>query len=248
MVTTKPFYRPKPRYIYNDSLAKLSGQPIAISSMQTLEAAPAPMAQPSRCQNCGHSHPQLHNASTANCFFITIRRSGRDRLPLSTPHSIPVTSTQLLIGGARSRAQQLRDYIWDEFENLKAEVDMDRDTLNLHRSPKSKGHLKEKAPLPWLSWSSPNGQSGQTRNKANFYAIWDRVMAEASARERAAAAELWVSSVLLPARPEALIWSDETESDPFVDHVRDSEDKVVDRKLLPVGVSRWDRQPALVVS
>lgn len=247
MVSSRPFYRPRPRYNISECASKSPTQSLIFSSsVHTFYTTAPDMSQSLRCRNCGHDHPELNNALSANCFFITIRRSGRDRLSLSTPHSIPVSTEQNY--DSRVRSQQLRDYIWDEFENLKAEVDLDRDTINLQRSPKSKGHLKEKAPIPWLSWTSPNGQSGQTRNKANFFALWDRVMAEARS-PRNAGTQVWVSSVLLPARSEAVIWSDELDLDRYADHVHEAGDTLAEKMMLPaVGMSKWDRRPVVVIS
>lgn len=252
MVTSNPFYRSKPRYKISDRPSTLTTQSLVFSSsVHTFYTAAPQMAQSAQCQSCGYDHPQLHNASAANCFFITIRRSGRDRLPLSTPHSIPVSPNQPSATNpgydSRPQSRQLRDYIWNEFENLKAEVDLDRDTISLHRSPKSKGQLKEKAPLPWLSWTSPNGQTGQTRNKANFFALWDRIMAEAGSK-RDAGNQVWVSSVLLPARPEAVIWSDDLDLDRYADHLHEAEDDIAEKMMLPVGISKWDRRPVVVIS
>lgn len=166
-----------------------------------------------------------------------------------SPHQ-PLTNN---VGhNSRPHSQQLRDYIWNEFENLKAEVDLDRDTINLQRSPRSKGQLKVKAPIPWLSWTSPNGQSGQTRNKANFFALWDRVMADATS-QRDPRSQVWVSSVLLPARPEAIIWPNELDLDLddryAVDHTHEAEDTFAEKVILPeVGMSKWDRRPVVVIS
>ncbi|ETN44740.1 uncharacterized protein HMPREF1541_10410 [Cyphellophora europaea CBS 101466] len=173
---------------------------------------------------------------------------------MSQPHSVSV-STDHGSSGNQSQHRHLRDYIWEEFENLKAEVDLDRDAISLQRSPKSKGQLKEKAPLPWLSWSAPSGQSGQTRNKANFIAIWDRVMAEASlayVHGAAGDATVWVNSVLLPPEPDAaVVWSDDFAPEPhdrYADHLHEAGANLAEKMIVPVGMSRWDRRPVVVIS
>ena len=178
---------------------------VRVNSRKTAQAIPD---QHAVCSNCGHTHQRLHNSSPANCFFITIRRSGRERLPLSASQTItiPMTETPLTQSRANSKpappvyhpAQHhlLRDFIWNEFESLKAEVDLDRDHIALQRDHKTKGQLRDKAPIPWLSWSSPAGQTGQTRNKANFYAIWDKVMSRSNREVKKG--DVLVSSVLLP--------------------------------------------------
>lgn len=209
-MVSKPFTKtPRSRQYSNtfDMYAKDMTAPVSfnpsfiqvhqVSSPLGAPTQPSAAQQQATCTNCGHEHPRLYNSSSANCFFITIRRSGRDRLPLSTPHSVTVPIQSPRTATSQQDHHQLRNFIWTEFESLKAEVDLDRDTISQHRGPRSpsKGQLKEKAPLPWLSWSSPTGQSGQTRNKANFFAIWDKII---MGRPATLDGEVLVSSVLLP--------------------------------------------------
>ncbi|KPI42200.1 uncharacterized protein AB675_5516 [Cyphellophora attinorum] len=91
----------------------------------------------------------------------------------------------------------IRDSIWNGFESLKVENDDDRQHLS--QSPdfkRRKGQLMEKLPIPWLAWASPTGQSGQTRHKGNFFALWDRIVAEYSRTSQCDT--MFVSSILLP--------------------------------------------------
>lgn len=191
MLTDDPFNSSKTRQIISDYSSKTTAPPDFRPSFVHIASPGTKASFP--CNNCGHAHPRLHDASPANCFFITIRRSGRDRIPLSTPHSVGVRPTT----NTASFDHQLRDYIWDEFDSLKAEVDLDRDQIALQRSPHAKGQLKEKAPLPWLAWVAPDGRSGQTRNRANFFAIWDKIMSASVRRNRQSESLVLVSSVLI---------------------------------------------------
>jgi hypothetical protein len=158
------------------------------------------------CINCEQIHIRSQDESPENCFLITIRRSRRDRLRLSATQNIAVYMRQFN-SSSNERTTHLhqtpldhyaiRDSIWTEFESLKAENDDDRQ--NLSRSPdfkRRKGQLMEKLPIPWLAWSSPTGQHGQTRHKGNFFALWDRIVAEYSRTSEHDT--MFVSSLLLP--------------------------------------------------
>jgi hypothetical protein len=237
MVSDMPLHRPWSGHIQDHVTLKTLNSIIA-STIPTYRRAGFDMAQNDHCRNCGHVHTQQDQSSSAHCFFITIRRSGRDRLPLPSPYSVAVP-TSTTSQPESPYAIRTRDYIWSEFSDLKAEVDMDRDSLALQRSPKSKGQLKEKAPIPWLSWSSPTGEGGQTRNKANFFAIWDRVMEEAATMNR----QLWVSSVLLPSSASQegpVIWNEEMELDHYTAGLPQMQDKIAEKVILPIGSGRWD--------
>lgn len=156
--------------------------------------------QPIVCKNCLQTHTDSQRPRPTNCFYITIRRSGRKRLSLQPSQTVSVSIRAPAVPHSRSNGPgtacidhiAVRDYIWKEFEDLKAEVDDDRDEIHMQSEGRSKGRLKEKAPIPWLSWCVPNGQSGQTRSKENFFKLWDRVAASCS-RDH-----MIVSSVLLP--------------------------------------------------
>jgi hypothetical protein len=80
--------------------------------------------------------------------------------------------------------------------------------LGARRLAKEKGQLRVKAPIPWLAWTSPDGRHGQTRNRANFCALWDRVVGDAVAGQGEGKGRVWVSSVLLPALPQGVVFED----------------------------------------
>jgi hypothetical protein len=225
---------------------------ISTSTSTTMARHNDILVRSNACRNCGHRHTQLANPHSANCFFITIRRSGRDPLALAAPHSVSIPSPTRSTSGKQPSHHRLRDFIWEEFSNLKAEVDMDRDAMIVgsRQSPnaKSKGQLRVKAPIPWLSWTAPDGQHGQTRNKANFFALWDRVVREAAGGPAALDDRVWVSSVLLPARPQGLVFED---MDDACNH--GYEDLLVGGEKTASGglacsSGRWDAGPIVVIS
>lgn len=133
-----------------------------------------------QCRNCG----QVHN-TLRDCCFITIRRSGRAKLCLFDQVQ------SIIVPKSAEERRRLRDFIWEEFESIKVENDMDREVLTERHSPK--GSLREKAPIPWLCWTAVDGRSGQTRNKANFDLFWRTTIESAANR-----GPLVLTSVFLP--------------------------------------------------
>jgi hypothetical protein len=139
-------------------------------------------AAPRTCRNCHRVH-QIADHEPTDCFYITIRRSGRSRLQYSErTHSI-------LIPQSTSGQRKLKSLIWDNFESIKVENDFDRDQLATE--DRGKGHLRVKAPIPWLSWTGTDGRTGQTRSSANFQTIWETHIEHAKHRP------VWLTSLLL---------------------------------------------------
>jgi hypothetical protein len=137
---------------------------------------------PRTCRNCHRVH-QIADHEPTDCFYITIRRSGRSKLHHSDhTHSI-------LIPQSTNGQRKLKTLIWDSFESIKVENDFDRDQLATEEH--TKGHLRVKAPIPWLSWAGTNGRSGQTRSSANFQTIWETHVEHAKYRP------VWLTSPLL---------------------------------------------------
>ena len=137
------------------------------------------------CRNCGQIHNSGRQPSGADCFVLTVKRSGHIRFgQFDQTHSI------ILPDSAEDR-QKLRDFIWEEFESIKIENDMDREEIATQNNPK--GQLRMKAPFIWLSWTAVDGKSGQTRNKINFGSIWEK-MIESVAERR----PLVLTSIFLP--------------------------------------------------
>jgi hypothetical protein len=134
------------------------------------------------CRNCHRVHQIADNEPT-DCFYITIRRSGRSKLQHSDrTHSI-------LIPQSANGQRKLKKLIWDNFESIKVENDFDRNQLAAEDH--SKGHLRVKAPIPWLSWAATDGRTGQTRSSANFQNIWETHVEHAKHRP------VWLTSLLL---------------------------------------------------
>lgn len=138
---------------------------------------------PRACRNCHRIH-QIADHEPTDCFFVTIRRSGRMKLQHSN-HIHSILIPQSVIG-----QRKLRDLIWAEFESIKVENDLDRE--HLVAEERGKGHLRVKAPIPWLSWAGADGHAGQTRSSPNFQAIWERQIERANHHR-----PIWLTSVLL---------------------------------------------------
>ena len=138
------------------------------------------------CCNCGLTH----NASTStspNCFFITIRISGRSPNAALRSFQMP---------GSFSQRQQIRDWLWSQFQDIKEDNEISRQALKSKQVGACKGQLKSEQPIPWLSWCSPDGYKGQTRNKQNFHHVWEACMERPM---RLSGASCWLSSTLLDA-------------------------------------------------
>ena len=123
------------------------------------------------CATCRSFHPLIAPSSPPHCFFVTIRRSGRSPLPYT---HVLGDNTAVLVPTSLVGKVALRDVIWAEFESIKVENDYSRQQMVTRRSSR-KGELRKEAPIPWLSWRSPWGQEGQTRNGDNFVHIWDKM-------------------------------------------------------------------------
>lgn len=123
---------------------------------------------PIYCFNCGNIHFDLFSRSTLDCFFITIRYGGR------TITLGEFRGQTLTISPSRSQSDNLRDSIWKGFESIMNANQAER--RRLAENKYQKGLLKSQAPLPWLCWTAPNGEQGQTRKKENFLALWDRIL------------------------------------------------------------------------
>lgn len=122
-----------------------------------------------QCSNCYSYHPIIQGSSF-NCFFITLRRSGRS--PIS--HASTFSSKSMLLPAFTPATIELSSQIWEEFESVKIENEYSRDQV-LAQSPSRKGDLRTRAPIPWLRWMSPTGREGQTRKQENFEQIWQKI-------------------------------------------------------------------------
>jgi hypothetical protein len=150
---------------------------------------PDTQTSPTRCFNCGHCHRQLPGIYSPQCFLVASRQSGRKHLRWPDTGGNGVHS--IVIPTSIAQRQKLRDRLWDEFEGLMEENRRERERIALRR--RAKGQLRADAPLLWLSWTAPDGERGQTRNKASFIAVWERVVEPSTDSCR----RLWLSSVLL---------------------------------------------------
>ena len=130
------------------------------------------MTQKELCINCGLRHP---GTASLNCFFITLRMSGRGPLQLQS-----TTDPELRIRRipeAPADRERLLQGIWERFQEIKTENDRAR--LQLSTKKVSKGELKAKEPIPWLSWHAPTKHHGQTRNENSFRNVWQRHVEDA---------------------------------------------------------------------
>ena len=130
------------------------------------------MTQKELCINCGLRHP---GTASLNCFFITLRMSGRGPLQLQS-----TTDPELRIRripDSPADRERLLQGIWERFQEIKTENDRAR--LQLSAKKVSKGELKAKEPIPWLSWHAPTKHHGQTRNETSFRNVWQRHVEEA---------------------------------------------------------------------
>jgi hypothetical protein len=139
---------------------------------------------PLACCNCGRMHNSTQGPRISDCYLITIKRSGRSKLCVfDNVHSISIPTSP-------EERRKLRNLIWEEFESIKVENDLDREDFATQQS--QKGQLRSKAPIPWLSWTSVDGRHGKTRNKANFFAVWENTIEKAVETR-----PTWLSSVLV---------------------------------------------------
>lgn len=126
-----------------------------------------------------------------NWIYITIRRSGRRLLNIQ---SQPTEKTHtLVLSSLGSDNSALRAFLWDEFEFMMSEIESRRERIKSEN--RSKGELRMTAPIPWLAWISSCGRQGQTRNKANFYKIWEDCVEPCL---RTGSGRCQVTSILLP--------------------------------------------------
>ena len=123
--------------------------------------------------------------------YITIRRSGRKLLNM---RSLPTRQAHTIILSSTNKdSAALRDFLWDEFSFMMSDVEGKRHTL---KTPNyNKGELKMSAPIPWLLWITSAGKQGQTRNKDNFFKIWEE---NVESCVRSGSGSCQVTSILLP--------------------------------------------------
>lgn len=179
-----------------------SDQSLRESTNTTLELS---QPNPQRCGNCGQRHGLLGESQHSNCFYLTVRRSGRRPIsPLSENQAFQDCQR---LPRDRNKLEAIRDSIWEEFEAIVAENDLERAMVrqNSVGSDYGKGAMKQKAPIPWLKWTAPDGQSGQTRKRENFVQLWNQVVL--CDESFLAGATMWLNCVLL--HPTVASFSDE---------------------------------------
>lgn len=160
---------------------------------------------PRRCGNCGQRHGLSGESQHPNCFYITVRRSGRR--PISPLFEAQAFQDCQRLPRDTNELEAIRDSIWEEFEAIIAENDLERALVRQNSVGNSygKGAMKQKAPIPWLKWTAPDGQSGQTRKRENFVQLWEQIVL--GDETFLAGATMWLNCVLL--HPTAASFSDE---------------------------------------
>lgn len=105
-----------------------------------------------------------------------------ERLALSAYTTVGVAETP------EERHTQM-ERIWTLFQDIAAEVTasrrearegMRRQSMSTDGSSggtETRRSMRERAPLVWLRWIACDGQRGQTRSKANWEGIWERLVA-----------------------------------------------------------------------
>ena len=126
------------------------------------------MSTNAACCNCGFRHP---SAASPNCFFASLRLSGRNPLALAST-AYPEKHIRVIPNDARLR-YELRNELWQQFLYIKADSELRRHNLTTDGSGVTKGELKAREPIPWLTWCSMDGRKGQTRSEGNFLTLWD---------------------------------------------------------------------------
>lgn len=126
------------------------------------------MSTNATCCNCGFRHP---GAASPNCFFASLRLSGRDPLALAST-ACPEKHIRIIPKDTRLR-HELRNEIWQQFLYIKADSELRRYNLAVDGYGVTKGELKAREPIPWLSWCSLDGRKGQTRSEGNFMTLWE---------------------------------------------------------------------------
>ena len=163
------------------------------------------MADEPLCRNC---HLQHSRSAAPNCFFVTLRRSGRDPVQLESTTS-PALRTRK-IPKSFSERTRLQKKLWAEYVAIKEDIDFRRQDLTGSNAGISKGELKAREPIPWLSWLSFSAGKGQTRSEINFTRIWNEQV-EIPIRVYRGTAAFYVTSPLLD--PSAKDFSEDTAAD-----------------------------------
>ena len=145
------------------------------------------------CINCGFYHL---GAASPNCFFATLRLSGRDPLALESTAD-PEKHIRIIPEDTRRR-HELRDEIWQQFLYIKADSELRRHNLTADGYGVATGDLKAREPIPWLSWCSISGVKGQTRSEENFMRLWETRL-EAVMRSYHGTKPFYLASPLLDA-------------------------------------------------
>lgn len=86
-----------------------------------------------------------------------------------------------------------------------------RAALAVQRVPK--GDLRSRLPIPWLTWKTPSGETGQTRNKANFVAVWEKHIERNLGEIGCWGRDVFLTSTLLPLDGEESLYGEDHAGD-----------------------------------
>lgn len=182
------------------------------SDQSTSDRASSPeasMPHPLRCGNCGQRHGGVGEDQFQHCLYITVRRSGRR--PISLPGDSQALQDCFRLPHELRRLESIRDVIWQEFEALVEENELERALVRQDSAGSSygKGAMKQKAPIPWLKWAAPDGRTGQTRSRENFVQLWNQIVL--SNERFVAGTSMWLNCVLLQSSTSTFVDTDNRE-------------------------------------
>ena len=184
MPKTEPCHK-DPLGLGHASLSSISSPGIVSSSFFGLEAH-------RRCQNCTALHGETITKNYRDCFLLTIRRAGRS---VSMSLGAGTSAYRLQLPRDQTLLDNIRDRIWEAFESVKVENDLERKDIEENKEDFEKGIQKARAPIPWLSYHTPKGCRGQTRSRDNFRSIWHNVVSDV---EFWLDRDMWFTTTLLP--------------------------------------------------